>query len=103
MIDGSVVTITSAMILSFKDYTLQECSKISTISKDGLIGQKKDYKAVEALYKMTLKEIIELNIEMEKVATSTEFNKNQIKKIISNSKASLDYLERCSKSLYSLL
>lgn len=99
----SVATVTSAMILSSKEYTLQECSKILTISKEVLIDQKKDYKAVESLYKMTLKEIIDLNNEMEKVKASTDFNKTQIKKIISNSKASLDYLERCSKSLYSLL
>ena len=98
-IGSGVASISKAMIITSKDYTMNECAKLLTYCKYVLIDQYGRNDVVKQIQKQYEKNIDEVKREIEDKENEPEYNERPQRKKIRESRISLKYLNRCNSLL----
>lgn len=96
-------TLSSLLMTSSKVYTLNECAKIITFSKEVLLQRNNDLQTIKSIQKLLVKKIYDTKIEIDTISNSKEASKKEMKQYLNNCKKSLQYLEKCSSILLAIL
>lgn len=103
VVGSGAASLSSLILISSKDYILNECAKLLTYCEQVIINNQKGPDAVRSIQACIAKGIDELKQEITKIEAADVNKDNSQKKMAKDCKISLSYLSICNKQLLKCL